>query len=88
MNGLDALLIALVIAFSFVCWLCFQDFDRWVHYEPDKTGPAEGRRSGTYSPPGAGVSRGEAASFTNGALKAVGGASTSLDRPFDWQESV
>lgn len=41
-NGLDALLVALVIVFAFVAWSCFQDFDSWVHYDPDETDPAIG----------------------------------------------
>lgn len=32
-NGLDLLLIVLVIVFAFIAWMCFQDFDRWAHYE-------------------------------------------------------
>ena len=73
MNGLDALLIALVIAFSFVCWLCFQDFDRWVHYEADQTGPGV-------------LSDLSSEAWAEGLNPGLPGASTS--RPFNWQEDA
>ena len=33
MNGLDLLFIVLAIVGAFIAWSCFQDFDRWAHYE-------------------------------------------------------
>jgi len=51
MNGWDVLLAALVIAFAFIAWLCFQDFDRWVHYETEtERGPSASGVTGVLPP--------------------------------------
>jgi hypothetical protein len=74
-NGLDALLAALVIAFSFIAWLCFQDFDRWVHYETE-TERGSSREIDVPTVPGEARGRKEPP------------RSVSAARPFDWQEST